>query len=77
MSNEKIWHDKNKRIEHEGHVWHIDAAAWRDKSTGKGVIRVYRVHGDINASALSEALNLLAATEGFTWAMELGEEHAV
>lgn len=71
--NVKMWHDKNKRVEHEGHVWHLDIACWRSPNTGTGVLRVYKVHGDVNTAALSEALNLLAAAEGLTWAMELGE----
>lgn len=60
----KVRHDKNFRLEHEGHVWQLDIAEWRD-DRGGGQLRVYTVHGDINANvALWEALELEATTRG-------------
>lgn len=68
----KVWHNRNKRVDHNGHVWHLDVAAWRDAAGGVGVLRVYKVHGDITSPDLSEAIGLIAAEEGLTWTMELG-----
>ena len=63
-ARKKILHDKNRRIEHEGMVWHLDCAVWHDKATGTGEFRVYRVHGDITHPALHDALELQAAAFG-------------
>ena len=50
---------RNKKIEYEGHIWHIDAKAFYS-SDGKGTLRVYRVHGDINHPHLMDALQIEA-----------------
>jgi hypothetical protein len=59
----KIRHDRNIRIEHEGCVWNIDAAEWRN-GEGRGELRVYRIHGDVTTPLLVEALELEAASRG-------------
>ena len=52
-----------KRIEHEGHVWQIDAKAFY-RENGAGELRVYRVHGDVTTPKLHEALQLEADVIG-------------
>ena len=59
----KVRHDTNLRIEHEGQVWHVDAAEWRGEG-GVGELRIYAVHGSVTTPLLAEALELEAAARG-------------
>lgn len=61
---------KHYRIEHEGHVWHIDAKIWPSSGNRKGLLRVYRVHGDIITPDLMPALQLFADTLGLRTTIE-------
>lgn len=49
-------HDRSLRIEHEGKVWTIEAAEWRNKDKTRGELRVYRIEGDVTTPLLAEAL---------------------
>lgn len=61
----KVRHDKAFRLEHEGHVWTLDIAEWRDNA-GNGELRVYSVHGNVATPALREALELEAVSRGLS-----------
>lgn len=65
----KVKHQKNFKLTHEGKVWTLDLAEWRDTKTGKGQLRVYRVDGDITNPLLREALELEATVRGLNWSM--------
>ena len=58
----KVRHDKALRIEHEGEVWTIDAAEWRNGEIGQ--LRVYAIHGSVTSPNLVPALELEAASRG-------------
>lgn len=49
-------HDRALRIEHEGKVWTIEAAEWRNEARTRGELRVYRIEGDVTTPLLAEAL---------------------
>jgi hypothetical protein len=56
----------NHRIEHGGQTWFIDAKADRVK----GVLKVYRVHGDITDKVnLHEGLQLFADSEALSYTL--------
>jgi hypothetical protein len=56
----KTRHDRDFQLRHEGFLWTVDLAEWRDKVTGKGELRAYRIQGDITTPLLGEALALEA-----------------
>jgi hypothetical protein len=60
----KVRHDRALRIAYEGKVWIVDAAEIRFEDTGRGELRVYRVHGDVTTPLLAEALQLEADSRG-------------
>lgn len=66
---DKVKHDKKFRLEYEGKHWIVDLAEWRDKKTGKGELRAYRVDGDITDPDLQIALDLEGAARAVSWAM--------
>jgi hypothetical protein len=63
----KVRHDKAFRLAHEGQVWTVDLAEWRDAETGKGELRCYRVEGNVTTPLLAEALRLEAQARGLDW----------
>jgi hypothetical protein len=52
----KVRHDRELRLEHEGKVWTIDAAEWRNETKTRGELRVYRIEGDVTTPLLGQAL---------------------
>lgn len=57
---------RNHRIEHEGVVWRIDAKVWPASGNRKGLMKVYRIHGDVTKMSLfKEAVELFVSTFEF------------
>lgn len=57
---------KNHRIEHEGKVWHIDGKIWPPSGNRRGLLKVYRIHGDVTDMKLfREAVELFTSTLEF------------
>jgi len=66
----KVRHDRSFKLRHEGQVWTMDLAEWRNKATGKGQLRCYRIDGDVTTPLLAEALQLEADARGLAWRLE-------
>ena len=67
----------NARVEHEGHVWHIDGKSDPDMK----ILKVYRVHGDVsNPNLLREALQSFADDAALSLkeqAQQMCDEHNI
>lgn len=50
----------HRRVEHDGKVWHFDGKVWPPKGNRKGLLKVYRIYGDITDMAgFKEAVDAL------------------
>lgn len=64
---------KHKRIEYEGEKWYIDAKAFYGRD-GKGILRVYRIDGNVTSRNLIKALEAEAMSCGLAGARIFTED---